>query len=65
MDREAPNGGYVSPAWRYLATIAAARDFGLGHNEIQAIVRQFPTPRPSEELVDALAEAILAPGWVI
>ena len=65
MDREVPDSGYASPAWRYLATIAAARDFGLGQSEIQAIVRRFRTPRPSEELVDALAEAILAHGRAI
>jgi hypothetical protein len=44
--------------------LRAAREFGLAHTEIQAIVRRFPTPAPSDELAAALASAI-ARGWVI
>jgi hypothetical protein len=44
--------------------LRAAREFGLAHTEIQAIVRRFPTPKPSDELAGALAEAI-ASGWAI
>jgi hypothetical protein len=55
----------ASPAGHYLAMLRAARDFGLEPTEIQAIVQRFPLPKPSEGLVDALAEAILAraPGF--
>jgi hypothetical protein len=43
--------------------LRAARDFGLEPSEIQAIVQRYPMPKPSEGLVEALAEAILARGW--
>jgi hypothetical protein len=52
-----------SPAGQYLAMLRAARDFGLDPIEIQAIVQRFPMPQPSQGLVEALAEAILARGW--
>ena len=43
--------------------LRAAQDFRLEPAEIQAIVQRYPMPKPSEGLVDALAEAILARGW--
>jgi hypothetical protein len=43
--------------------LRAARDFGLEPTEIQAIVQRFPMPKPSEGLVEALADAIIARGW--
>jgi hypothetical protein len=63
MEREIPDGQSTSPAGHYLAMLRAARDFGLEPSEIQAIVQRYPMPKPSEGLVDALAEAILAHGW--
>ena len=63
MEREIPEGSSASPAGHYLAMLRAARDFGLEPSEIQAIVQRYPMPKPSEGLVDALAEAILARGW--
>jgi hypothetical protein len=63
MEREIPDGQSTSPAGHYLAMLRAARDFGLEPSEIQAIVQRYPMPKPSEGLVEALAEAILARGW--
>ena len=63
MEREIPDGPSTSPAGHYLAMLRAARDFGLEPSEIQAIVQRYPMPKPSDGLVDALAEAILARGW--
>jgi hypothetical protein len=63
MERETHEDMSASPAVHYLAMLRAAKDFGLGPPEIQAIVRRFPMPRPSEALVEALADAILARGW--
>ena len=63
MEREIPEGQSTSPAGHYLAMLRAARDFGLEPSEIQAIVQRYPMPKPSEGLVEALAEAILARGW--
>jgi hypothetical protein len=63
MEREFADGHSTSPAGHYLAMLRAARDFGLEPSEIQAIVQRYPMPKPSEGLVDALAEAILARGW--
>ena len=65
MERDMPNGPATSPAGHYLAMLRAARDFGLEPTEIQSIVQRFPMPKPSEGLVEALAEAILARGWAI
>lgn len=62
MERDLPDGPATSPAGHYLAMLRAARDFGLEPSEIQAIVQRYPMPKPSEGLVDALAEAILARG---
>jgi hypothetical protein len=48
---------------RYLAIIKAARDFGLGQHEIEAVAGRFDASRPRcEELADALADLILARG---
>ena len=63
MEREIPDGQSASPAGHYLAMLRAARDFGLEPSEIQAIVQRYPMPKPSEGLVEALTEAILARGW--
>lgn len=63
MEREFADGHSTSPAGHYLAMLRAARDFGLEPSEIQAIVQRYPMPKPSEGLVEALAEAILARGW--
>ncbi|HKR99404.1 MAG TPA: hypothetical protein VJU79_07805 [Candidatus Dormibacteraeota bacterium] len=65
MERETPDGLSSNPAGRYLAMLKAARDFGLEPSDIQAIVKRFPMPKPSDALADALAEAILARGWTI
>jgi hypothetical protein len=64
MDPET-SGMSASPAGHYLAMLRAARDFGLEPTDIQAIVQRFPMPHPSEGLVEALAEAILARGWAL
>jgi hypothetical protein len=40
--------------------LKAASDFGLRTPDIHAIVRRFPEPAPSDELADAIAEAILS-----
>ena len=64
MERELPEGQSANPASLYLAMLRAARKFGLAHTDIQAIVRRFPTPKPSDELAGALAEAI-ASSWAI
>ena len=63
MEQKIPDGQSTSPAGHYLAMLHAARDFDLEPSEIQAIVQRYPMPKPSEGLVDALAEAILARGW--
>jgi hypothetical protein len=63
MEHEIPDGLAASPAGHYLAMLRAARDFGLEPTEIQAIVQRFPMPKPSEGLVEALADAIIARGW--
>jgi hypothetical protein len=63
MKRELPDGPSAGPAGHCLAMLRATRDFGLEPAEIQAIVQRYPMPKPSEGLVDALAEAILARGW--
>jgi hypothetical protein len=65
MEREIPDGLSSNPAGRYLAMLKAARDFGLEPSDIQAIVKRFPMPKPSDALAEALAEAILARGWTI
>ena len=57
--------GYRPPVetLRYLAIIKAARDFGLGQHEIEAVAGRFDASRPRcEELADALADLILARG---
>ncbi|HEX8856214.1 MAG TPA: hypothetical protein VF752_11500 [Thermoleophilaceae bacterium] len=60
MDREVPNGLFARPVLHYVAMLTAARDFGLSTPDIDAIVHRFPDPAPSDELADALADAILS-----
>ncbi len=44
----------------YLMIVKAARDFGLGYAEIEAVAGRFDPLRPRcEELADALADLIL------
>lgn len=46
---------------RYLAILKAARDFGLGQAEIEAVAGPFDPRRPRcAELADALADLVLA-----
>ena len=46
---------------RYLAILKAARDFGLGQDEIAAVAGSFdPRDTRCAELADALADLVLA-----
>jgi hypothetical protein len=57
---EAPTGS-GNEVLRYLAILKAARDFGLGDDEVAAIAGRFdPRETRCAELADALADLILA-----
>jgi hypothetical protein len=60
MNRETRDGLFARPVLHYVAMLKAASDFGLRTPDIHAIVRRFPEPAPSDELADAIAEAILS-----
>jgi hypothetical protein len=50
-----------NPVLRYLAILKAARDFGLGQREIEAVAGRFDPRRDRcDQLAQALAELILA-----
>lgn len=50
-----------NPVLRYIAVLRAARDFGLGSDLVDALALRFnPEPGAVDELVDAVADAVLA-----
>lgn len=50
-----------NPVLRYLAITKAARDFGLGQHEIEAVAGRFdPRRTRCEQLADALADLVVA-----
>jgi hypothetical protein len=49
------------PVWRYLAVARAARDFGLGPEQLQRLTLRFrPEPGSVEAFAEAVADAVLA-----
>jgi hypothetical protein len=54
---EAPHS---NPILRYMAMLKAARDFGLGSAEIEALTRRFDYRSGLDALADALTDAVLA-----
>ena len=54
---EAPR---FNPILRYMAMLKAARDFGLGSAEIEALTRRFDYRSGLDALADALTDAVLA-----
>ncbi len=60
-DPEAPPP--ENPVLRYLATLTAARDFGVSRRDAERIVRRLnPLMTPPEVLADALADVLLRDG---
>ena len=48
------------PVWRYLAVVRAARDFGLGPEQLRSLTLRFrPVPGSVEAFAEAVADAVL------
>jgi hypothetical protein len=48
------------PVWRYLAVVRAARDFGLGPEDLEPLALRFsPDPGWLDPFAEAVADAIL------
>jgi hypothetical protein len=57
-----PSEPPANPVLRYLAILSAARQFGVGEQEIERIAGRFdPLAFRPRELADALAETLLKP----
>ena len=56
-----PSAITQNPVLRYIAVLRAARDFGLESDQVDALALRFnPEPGAVDELVDAVADAVLA-----
>ena len=61
MDYSAARG---HPVLYYLAIVRAARDFGLGPDELEPLALRFrPGPGSVDDLADAVASALLKRNW--
>ena len=56
-----PSATTENPVLHYLAVLRAARDFGLGSDEIDRLAARFSPDRGSvDEFTEAVADAVLA-----
>jgi Trp operon repressor len=63
MDGERAPTPPENPLLRYLATLRAARDFGVSRADLERVVRgSNPLTTPPEELAAALADVLLRDG---
>ena len=64
MDEEPTPAPPENPLLRYLATLRAARDFGVSRAELERVVRRSnPLTTPPEELAATLADVLIRDGY--